>query len=128
MICITIISSIMQRFFYNNKVKKFPVAFHERNVWKNWHTFWHVGKTFAMLAPQVEKLARGMTRWHVNMRIWSGLGTLANWLTGTLARKLHWHAGKLVRKSRWHASMFARRQRWHEGTLGTRLGKVKFNK
>ena len=56
-------------FFYDNKVKKFPVASHKTNVWKNWQTVWHVGTTFAMFAPQVETLARSMARWNVNMRI-----------------------------------------------------------
>ena len=34
MICITIISSIMQNFLYKNKTYKFLLVFRKKNIWK----------------------------------------------------------------------------------------------
>ena len=99
-ISITMISSIMQNFLYNNKVQKFPLAFRKRNVWK-------FGTPFGTLARQNVKLARHSARrveklarfWHVSTYI------------GTLARKKREVGTRLARGHVDHAGT--------HGTYGT---------
>ena len=62
MISITMISSKMLNFSYNNKVQKFLKAFRKINVGK-------IGMPFGTLTHRTEKLARHLARcdlyWHV---------------------------------------------------------------
>ena len=77
MICITMISRIMQNFYMVIQYRNFPIAFRKRNVSK-------IYTSSGTLAHQIEKLARHSARWQTKLKQWHGLshvGTFIDVLT-----------------------------------------------
>ena len=86
MICITIISSIMKDFLYNNKVHKFPLSCRKRN--------------FEKLARQVETLTRRLALWTLVDTLTRKNEKLTRfWYLGT---QVHWHVNHPGTQTRWH--------------------------
>ena len=112
MICITMISSIMYNFWYNNNVQKFPKAFRKRNVRK-------IGTPFGTLARRVEKLARRLAHFHATFKHWHIVWHVDTFM-GTVVRKIETLTSvqDVGTQARWHVNCASTHACWHVNHAG----------